>query len=78
MKQEDIDNITPEEFIIILHKFSPSLSTIERFNKKFLHDAQFGELTITEYVRNGKIYRIEVLPKISEIIQDDSLIDEKT
>lgn len=70
MTTDDIENITAEEFILILKARSPSLSTIEKFNKKFLEDAQFGELVITEFVRNGKIYRIEVLPKISEVIQD--------
>ena len=70
MKTDDIAKITPQEFLLILKAFSPSLSIIEKFNTKFLVDAQFGELTITEYVRNGKIYRIEVLPKISEVIQE--------
>jgi hypothetical protein len=62
---EDVDII---EFTRILKNKNPALFTVEAFNRKFLKDMQYGEIHITEFVKNGKIIRVEVYPKYSKII----------
>jgi len=58
------------EFIRLLKNEKPALFTIEAFNVKFLKDMSFGEIHITEYVKNGKIIRIEVTPTYSKSLAE--------
>lgn len=59
-----------EEFFRILKNESPLLFTIAVLNARLLKDMQFGEITITQYVKNGKVYRVEASPKISKMIEE--------
>ena len=54
----------------LLETISPLLFNIELINSKYLKDMDYGEIHIIEYVRAGKVYRIEVQPKISKMIDN--------
>lgn len=60
------------EFFRMLRNVSPVLFTISVLNAKLIKDVEFGEITITQYVKNGKIYRVEASPKINRIIDPAS------
>ena len=58
-----------EEFLQELKKQSPVLFTIAVLNSRLLKDIEYGEIKLTMYVKNGKIYRIESFPIISKLIE---------
>ena len=66
-----------EKFLELLRNIAPVLYTIELFNAKYLKDMAkdqrpnqvYGEIHITEYIREGKIVRIEAYPKESRKIE---------
>jgi len=60
---------TSEQFITLLRDISPVLFTIEAYNQKFLKDMEYGEIHIIQYVRNGRVYKIDAYPRISKIIE---------
>ena len=64
---EEIDII---EFTRLLKNKNPALFTVEAFNRKFLKDMEFGEIHITEFVKDGKIIRVEVIPKYSKKVNE--------
>ena len=72
IQQNEIDELKAkeavEQFMALLEKVAPLLYEIELMNARFLKDMQHGEITITQFVKNGKIYRIEAIPKYSKII----------
>jgi hypothetical protein len=57
-----------KEFFRLLHNISPVLFTISVLNAKLLKDMEYGEIHITQYVKNGRIFRVEASPKISKLI----------
>ena len=57
-----------EEFLQELKKESPVLYTLAVMNARLLKDMDYGELKVTEFVKDGKIYRIEIYPVISKMI----------
>jgi hypothetical protein len=63
------DTEETKEFWRLLRNNSPVLFTIAVLNAKLLQDMQFGEITITQFVKNGKIIRVEASPKISKLIE---------
>jgi len=66
-KEEAMANV--KKFLKLLQTVAPVLYTIEMFNATYLKDMEYGEIHITEFVKNGKVVRIEVYPKVSKIIQ---------
>lgn len=68
-KQEELKKTT-EEFMELLRTIAPLLWNIELLNSKFLKDMDYGEIHIVEHVRGGKVYRLEVQPKISKMIDN--------
>jgi hypothetical protein len=58
-----------KEFWRMLRNESPILFTIAVLNARLLKDMEFGEIKLTEYIKNGKIYRIEASPTISKLIE---------
>lgn len=58
-----------KEFWRLLRNKAPVLFTIAVLNAKLLKDMEFGEITITQFVKNGKIFRVEASPKISKLIE---------
>ena len=58
-----------KEFWRILRNESPVLFTIAILNAKLLQDMEFGEIHLTAFVKNGKIYRIEAQPTISKLVE---------
>lgn len=57
-----------KEFYRILQAESPVLFTIAALNARLIKDMEYGEIHITAFVKNGKIYRIEATPTISKLI----------
>ena len=60
---------TSEQFITLLRDISPVLFTIEAYNQKFLKDMEYGEIHIIQYVRNGRVYKVDGYPRISKMIE---------
>lgn len=60
---------TTEKFLILLKDISPVLFTVEMFNQKFLKDMQYGEIHVVQYVRNGRVYKIDAYPRMSTLIE---------
>jgi len=60
----------PIGFVELLRDVAPVLYTITKLNNKLLQDMMYGEITITQYIKKGKIYRIEAIPKIGELVED--------
>jgi hypothetical protein len=47
-------------FITMLQRVTPELYTIRALNDKLLKDMDYGEIHITEYVKDGKVVRVQV------------------
>jgi hypothetical protein len=62
----ELEEIDIVEFTRLLKNKNPALFTVEAFNRKFLKDMEFGEIHIIEFVKNGKIIRVEVTPTYSK------------
>jgi hypothetical protein len=58
-----------EAFLQQLKKESPVLFTLALLNQKMLKDMEYGELRVTEFVKDGKVYRIEMYPIISKMVE---------
>ena len=60
----------PEETLAVLREIAPVLYTIVKLNSKFLRDMKYGEIHLTEFVKNGKLYRVEGFPMIGELVEE--------
>lgn len=54
----------------ILKDVAPDLYTIHAINTKFIKemDIDYGEIHLTEYIKDGKVYRVEASPVVSKLI----------
>lgn len=64
----DVQIDTKTEFIRILRNVNPALYTIELLQKKLTKDMEYGEIHMTLFVKEGKIIRVEAIPKYSKIV----------
>jgi hypothetical protein len=70
-KKKSEETIVAETFLELLRNLAPELFEIEALNKKFLAEMEFGEIHIVEYIKGGKVWRIEAMPKISKMVKDE-------
>lgn len=68
-KEQDLQR-TMEQFMVLLQKLAPALFTIELYNSKFLKDMEYGEIHIVQYVREGRIFKIDGYPRISRMVDN--------
>lgn len=67
--------MTNDEFLTFMREFYPAIYTIVQLNDKFLHDMEFGEIHIIEYIKNGKVWRVEATPTVSKILENADKLD---
>lgn len=59
----------PELLIAILKEFAPVLYTIMKLNMKYISDMNYGEITLIEEIRHGKVSRVIATPKQAEMVE---------
>lgn len=52
----------------VLKTTNPVLLAVLLYNEKFLADMNHGVIHIIQHVKDGKIYRIEAIPKYSQLV----------
>jgi len=65
----------PSEVLTYIREFHPAIYTIIQLNEKFLHDMDFGEIHIIEFIKNGKVWRVEGTPTVSKILENADKLD---
>ena len=73
LEQDDmnIDDLKtkPEDMLAFLREHYPVLYTITKLNMKILKDMNYGEVRLTEFVKAGKIYRVQAEQMIGEMVE---------
>lgn len=58
----------PKGLLYVLRQVAPTLYVVARINMKLLPLIEYGEIHITEYIKNKKVSRAEGIPKIGELV----------